>query len=1040
MSEGSNGSGLKFELQLSVQKALKDVDRFTQQAKKRIDKVRFNPVSDGRGGGKDNSSTRVKVAKDELARIERLEVLHHKNLKAIRDEARQDYETLLKQGTSIAESEFKRQSAMIKEHTNVKVRTLNEAERVLEQSNRKIVDEAKRTSEKQASEQQRVVERARAAGQQRVELARNEYNRIKILGVQYGQEAAQTQQWLTNRLKQLLKQGTQITEAEYRRRLQVVRQMAKQMAIAELTQQSNGKGGKDAARSAQRLFQVQQAIEDFSYAGMRGATNNIAALAAMIGGPAGLLAMLGVLGITLPPIIKTTMDWMNGNKEAAEALKEHAHKARELRDAQRQLYERGAAGGGPKNHNEVQGRIQEIKSLIDIQEREKRKVEEKIRLYEEAEQVLREYAHLSRSLGPVSAIEAMVSPEMQKELSKSGQQALKEMGKLAEVIEDVERRGQKALGSGFRLDPQDYAWLHQGAGNLTEGQQDEYDKFKSEAADRSSSANRYRQELQYLKERRRILNDLSPAQENMARKVELTHEKLSKEALSVSEVASRYRELAGAKDKAYEEKSEKAKELAQSQINSLRNDLNATSDAGEMQQIELQIIQVYRNLGVELAGIKNKHADITRQIHFRADSAGRIVHAATEELKILDQLSQKNDQLIEQTRQRIEQLKQSTTQFKSSHGQSMFGIDKHLATTSVNNSFEKKKTWAESNAESYIKQMQKAQEYYQKMSGIAKGPMSQMFSSQAEKASKAIQNAKQMLQKYIEKLKEAQKLSEEKALIKVEDNRQSDLAKQSSEYEKTGMYDEAVGAKQEQYQIAVQQAMRQDSEAKINLYKQEANRIQQELLQLVERERAKQEEKLQAQRQQKAEIDKMKQQLESVVDLAGNFDLENGNTEKLKGMHKQLENVRFELEKINKMQTDMGMKGSGSALGGLGGSVGALGKLLGIPGYASGGLMQAGRMAVVGEKGPEMIIPKEDSYVLNNESVKALSGNADLRGRSESRRASGPDAYTTTTADNRNMFHIDSMSLVSNDNQSLDDLMDVMSRGTFESFLRLGSG
>ena len=44
-------------------------------------------------------------------------------------------------------------------------------------------------------------------------------------------------------------------------------------------------------RIQQSVLMVQQAVEDFSFAGFRGASNNIAMLASMLGGPAGLIAL-----------------------------------------------------------------------------------------------------------------------------------------------------------------------------------------------------------------------------------------------------------------------------------------------------------------------------------------------------------------------------------------------------------------------------------------------------------------------------------------------------------------------------------------------------------------------------------------------------------------------------------------------------------------------------------------------------------------------------------------------------------------------------
>ncbi len=50
-------------------------------------------------------------------------------------------------------------------------------------------------------------------------------------------------------------------------------------------------------RFSSNLYMVQQTVEDFSYAGLRGATNNLAFMASTIAGPAGTAAMVGMLGL-----------------------------------------------------------------------------------------------------------------------------------------------------------------------------------------------------------------------------------------------------------------------------------------------------------------------------------------------------------------------------------------------------------------------------------------------------------------------------------------------------------------------------------------------------------------------------------------------------------------------------------------------------------------------------------------------------------------------------------------------------------------------
>ena len=79
-----------------------------------------------------------------------------------------------------------------------------------------------------------------------------------------------------------------------------------------------GGAGSGFGQSSFQLFQVQQAVEDYNFAGIRGAANNIAVLAASIGGPAGLAAVVALLGGNL---LVTAGAFKSFGKEADAATK-----------------------------------------------------------------------------------------------------------------------------------------------------------------------------------------------------------------------------------------------------------------------------------------------------------------------------------------------------------------------------------------------------------------------------------------------------------------------------------------------------------------------------------------------------------------------------------------------------------------------------------------------------------------------------------------------------------------------------------------------
>src|SRR5690606_17825813 len=56
------------------------------------------------------------------------------------------------------------------------------------------------------------------------------------------------------------------------------------------------------------IFQTQQTIEDFQYAGLRGASNNLALMASMLEGPTGIAAMVGLVGLSIGMMVKEMKD------------------------------------------------------------------------------------------------------------------------------------------------------------------------------------------------------------------------------------------------------------------------------------------------------------------------------------------------------------------------------------------------------------------------------------------------------------------------------------------------------------------------------------------------------------------------------------------------------------------------------------------------------------------------------------------------------------------------------------------------------------
>lgn len=96
-------------------------------------------------------------------------------------------------------------------------------------------------------------------------------------------------------------------------------------------------GSKNFSKANMAAFQIQQIVEDFSFAGMRGASNNIALLASQIGGPAGLIALFATMGITLTPLIAKMFGFNDLLDEQAKAAKRAEESLRNLQRAREDL-------------------------------------------------------------------------------------------------------------------------------------------------------------------------------------------------------------------------------------------------------------------------------------------------------------------------------------------------------------------------------------------------------------------------------------------------------------------------------------------------------------------------------------------------------------------------------------------------------------------------------------------------------------------------------------------------------------------------------
>ena len=116
--------------------------------------------------------------------------------------------------------------------------------------------------------------------------------KIEQLEQRYGTRLISERRQLESGLTRLATDGSnaRITQFE--------REMNSAISTSNRTLKAQQKATAGAAgKGNMLLFQTQQIVEDFSFAGLRGASNNIAMIASQIGGPAGIAALMGITAV-----------------------------------------------------------------------------------------------------------------------------------------------------------------------------------------------------------------------------------------------------------------------------------------------------------------------------------------------------------------------------------------------------------------------------------------------------------------------------------------------------------------------------------------------------------------------------------------------------------------------------------------------------------------------------------------------------------------------------------------------------------------------
>ena len=164
----------------------------------------------------------------------------------------------------------------------------------------KFLESGKVGTEKQVQANDRMHERLLRGIQNLTEADKRRYTGLHhfetLIGEVHQKYEAQAQQLILER--------DALGEREFNNRMQQLKMLHaadREFAQREATNATNQDLARFAGggRAVSNMFEVQQAFEDFQYAGLRGAANNIAMMAANMGGSGGIIALGAIMGAQL---------------------------------------------------------------------------------------------------------------------------------------------------------------------------------------------------------------------------------------------------------------------------------------------------------------------------------------------------------------------------------------------------------------------------------------------------------------------------------------------------------------------------------------------------------------------------------------------------------------------------------------------------------------------------------------------------------------------------------------------------------------------
>ncbi|MCA9108549.1 MAG: hypothetical protein KDA52_01265 [Planctomycetaceae bacterium] len=416
---------------------------------------------------------------------------------------------------------------------------------------------------------------------------------------------------------------------------------------------------KQGNRTTLGLFQVQQAVEDYSFAGMRGAANNVALLSAQMGGPTGLIALSGLTAYGLYGIVKAAHDVGNTSESEARRVSKLTDELIRLRQIRGNRGEAGREFSPLRSDSLLAGERLKFSaaSSAELSNRQS-----------EANQLQSNIDLINRLLF------------VRKELKTNKFSDIEDTSSAAEILMAQEKRN-KLINEEQRLSARA---VDQRLGDVAKL---DISALEEEVAERNKR-------LQQLRDEIDITETLNRSNEGYAGILERVDKlkskgltvKLSQEASSIRDIADQYDEMYDNETDALERAVQLIEDRTEARAIELRNALGVAETEEERAEIQKQLNELVSEMEIQieelfaekeaLLGVERQHAQAA------ADTASAIedqIEAGEKAADTVEKLLSKERDRLKTAEQQVKALKAQRQASSDSFASSKFDVQRDIA-------------------------------------------------------------------------------------------------------------------------------------------------------------------------------------------------------------------------------------------------------------------------------------------------------------------------------------------------------------------------